>query len=416
MRGRFRALLATSVQAILVVAFIVVVFVAVVAASSRVGSVGGPHLGLSIAATALLAFTFEPARKIAHGLAGRLVYGVTTPPHEVITAFSDRIVRVHAGQEILQEMARMLTETLRAERTIVFLKVGERLDPAATHETATSMQIPSQDPKHIESIEITHEDEVLGSFEIMRVRRFSPDELQLVESLASIASTVVRNLRLRAELQSQVDQLARTSDELTALRRRLVETQDAERRELEHNIHDGAQQYLTALNVQIGLAGMLVRRDPARGRQALAKARDLSSQVIGSIEDLAQGIYPPELAENGVAEALRARSVAMPFRVEIAGSSSRFPPEVEAAAYFTCLEALQNAVKHSRASNVHVRIHEDSDAFSFEVTDDGVGFEPASVESGGLRNMGDRLIALGGSVEITSRPGGGTSVAGRVPA
>lgn len=415
-RTRLQALGAVSVQATALILFVVVVFAVVGAGGREIGSGEGPHLGLSIAATALLAFTLEPARKIARSFSARLVYGVRVPPRELITEFSERIVRTYAGDEILREIVRMLTETLHAERTTILLYVGDKLEPVASHGVPTSSHERSQSSTEAEVVSIKHGDEQLGTFEIQRARRLAPDELQLLQNLASVASTVVRNLRLRAELQSQVERVTQTANELRSLRKRIVESQDLERRALERNIHDGAQQYLTALNVQIGLAGMLLRRDPPRGREALAKAKSLSGQVLGSIEELAHGIYPQELTENGIVDALRSRSSGWPFQLELAGGSQRYLPEVEAAVYFTSLEALQNAAKHSGASKVRVRIEPNEDGLLFEVVDDGVGFDVASAGSTWLRNMADRLVALGGSVEITSHPGVGTTVSGTVPA
>ena len=182
---------------------------------------------------------------------------------------------------------------------------------------------------------------------------------------------------------------------------------DAERRRLERNLHDGAQQRLVALAVKLRLARRLVDADPEQTRGMLDELRNL-----------AHGIYPPLLMDEGLAAALgsAAQRATIPTRVE-AGSLGRYPSEVEAAAYFCCLEALQNAMKHAGPeATVEVRVWEEAGALRFAVTDDGAGLDPAAKASGtGFVNMRDRLGAIGGSLRVESTPGGGTTVVGILP-
>jgi signal transduction histidine kinase len=219
------------------------------------------------------------------------------------------------------------------------------------------------------------------------------------------------------------EELAATVDssllEIRRSRARIVAVADEERRRIERNLHDGAQQRLVALRVQLELAQELIQRDQRRG---LEKLRTLGTEVDEALEEiraLARGVYPPLLAESGLADALAAaaRKLPMPASVEMDGAAARYPSDVESAVYFCCLEAMQNASKHADgAKHVFVALQRDGD-LSFEVRDDGAGYDPAAGRNGGggMTNMHDRIAAVGGELTVTSEPGLGTRVTGRVP-
>jgi len=231
-----------------------------------------------------------------------------------------------------------------------------------------------------------------------------PSKDRLVRDLASQAGLVLRNVRL--------------IEDLRASRQRLVAAQDEERRKIERNIHDGAQQQLVALTVRMRLAHELVDRDPAKAGEMLASMQEATQEALDDLRDLARGIYPPLLADKGLAEALRAQARKSPVPVTVEPDGvGRYPQEAEAAVYFCVLEALQNAAKYAGASSVDVRLVELEGRIEFEIRDDGAGFDPAVTPRGaGLQNMADRLEALGGSLEIRSARGAGTTVIGTVPA
>ena len=205
--------------------------------------------------------------------------------------------------------------------------------------------------------------------------------------------------------------------ELRASRQRIVATQDAERRRIERDIHDGAQQNLVALTVKLRLATTLAKRDPERARVSVRALQDESDQALETLRTLARGIYPPLLREQGLAAALRAEAGKMPLLATVgADDVHRYPPEVEAAVYFVCLEALQNVTKHARASRVEINLRSLPHELSFEVTDDGAGFDIASDARGsGLRNMIDRIEGIGGRLVVRSKGSPGTTVSGTVP-
>jgi len=210
---------------------------------------------------------------------------------------------------------------------------------------------------------------------------------------------------------------ARLIEDLRASRRRLV-TADEERRRLERNIHDGAQQRLVALTVKARLAEQMIDRDPAKARDLVAQIGAETTGTLEDLRDLARGIYPPLLADKGLAAALEAqgRKAAVPVAVEAEGVG-RLDRDVEAGVYFCVLEALNNVAKYAGASHVDIRLWRQDGEVVFEVSDDGIGFDPAARGYGtGLRGMADRLEALGGTLQVQSEPRTGTKILGRVPA
>jgi signal transduction histidine kinase len=201
----------------------------------------------------------------------------------------------------------------------------------------------------------------------------------------------------------------------------VIEAQDAERRRLERDIHDGAQQHLVALAVNLGLAQVVARRSPERATQVLTAQAVAARLAIDTLSSLSSGIYPQMLAESGLVAALRSGLAASSVAVTVeADGSGRPPPVLEAALYFCCMEAVQNAAKHSGATRVAVRLRHDDGRWRLDITDDGAGFDAtralASGTGVGLMNMRDRLDAVGGSVTITSRAGAGTVVSAVGPA
>jgi signal transduction histidine kinase len=217
-----------------------------------------------------------------------------------------------------------------------------------------------------------------------------------------------------------MNQLRERNRELQDSRARIVAAGDAERRKLERNLHDGAQQHLVALAVKLRLARDAVEDDPADAVGMIDEIKGDVQEAIAELCALAHGIFPPLLVSGGLAEALPAAAgrAALPTTVDVSGVG-RYGGDVEAAVYFCTLEALQNAGKHAGegASAVVAVVDDGSGVLRFEVRDDGAGFDPTSdAGSGhGFVNMVDRLGAFGGSVEVISAPGAGTVVRGTIP-
>jgi len=238
------------------------------------------------------------------------------------------------------------------------------------------------------------------------------DQDDFVRAAAGAALVWFQNGQLDADLRASVGELA-------ASRRRLVDAADAERQRIERDLHDGAQQHLVAIRVKLDLALEALNEDRARGERLLA---DVGAEMDGALEDLrslAQGIYPPLLAEYGLGEALTSASRRCPLAVSVSAFGvGRYARDTETAVYFSCLEALQNAAKHAgREASAAISLWEDGGRLRFETRDSGVGFRPQAATSGsGLVSMHDRVAAVGGSLSVSSHPGAGTVVAGSVPA
>ena len=256
-----------------------------------------------------------------------------------------------------------------------------------------------------EIVPVRHQGELLGTVSIEKKPgdSLTPTERKLVPDLGSEAGLVRRNVALIADLR--------------ASRQRLVVAQDDERRKLERNLHDGAEQQLVALAVKLRLAEFLAERDPSATKTMLTDLRTETGEALESLRDLARGIYPPQLADKGLAAALEseARKGSVPTEVRSEGIG-RYPPDVESAVYFCALEALNNVAKHAGATRAEVRLAQADGELTFEVSDDGDGFDPAQIGYGtGLQAMADRLDAIGGTLKVHSQPGKGAQVTGRVP-
>jgi signal transduction histidine kinase len=383
----------------ILVAFIAVVYVIIVAGiGALIGS--RSNTALSFVAAAVLAITFQPARERARRLADRLVYGRRATPYEVLTRFSDQMSGAYADVDVLPRMAQILGEgTGATSATIWMLTDGVMRDAASWPAGSAGGSFPN------DAVEVRHEGEVLGavSVEMPASDPMDPSKRKLLEGLAAQAGVVLRNVRL--------------IDELKASRQRLVAAQDEERRKIERNIHDGAQQQLVALTVKLRLAEQSLDRDLDKAREILGQIQGEAQTALEDLRDLARGIYPPLLADSGLAAALtaQAKRAAVPTSVA-AADVGRFPQDVEVAVYFCALEALNNVAKYSGANSAHVMLARNDGHLSFEVTDDGVGFDPRTSNHGtGLQGMADRLDLVGGTLLVESSPGAGTTIRGNVP-
>ena len=239
-----------------------------------------------------------------------------------------------------------------------------------------------------------------------------------LKELAREVGVAINNARLDSALEATLEDLRQHAEALEASRARIVAAADAERRRIERDIHDGVQQYLVAISVKARLARQMSERDPARASRLLEELGQEISKALDELRTLAHGIYPPLLASEGLGAAMVAasRRAVIPTQVHADGIG-RYPPELEAAVYFCCLEALQNAGKYAgEGATATVRIQHENDRLVFEVQDSGAGFDVTSQGRGaGMTNMMDRVGAVGGSLRVESSPGGGTTVGASIP-
>src|SRR3954447_8755320 len=208
---------------------------------------------------------------------------------------------------------------------------------------------------------------------------------------------------------------AEAHDQLTASRARIVEASMAERRRLERNLHDGAQQRLVTLAVHLRIAQESLRDDPAAAEAMLTSVGEELKLALEELRELARGLHPAVLTDRGLEPALHSLTSRAPFPVEIAGVPPlRLDSGVEAAVYYVVSESLANAAKHADASTARIEISTTSDEVSVEISDDGRG--GASMDGGsGLRGLADRVEALGGRLELRSPSAGGTVVRATLP-
>jgi signal transduction histidine kinase len=403
--------------------FITAVYVAIVVGIGSLVAQHGVGTGfwLSIAATAVVAVAFQPVRVRVQHLANRLVYGRRATPYEVLAQFAERTAGTYATEELLPRMARILAEGTAARRADVWLRAGgvfrddatwppgEPPVPETRAGTDGRLAVPGAD----RVLPVRYQGEVLGALSVSKRpgESLTPAEDKLLADLAAQAGLVLRNVGLWEQLTARLE-------EIRASRQRLVAAQDEERRRIERNIHDGAQQQLVALTIKLNLTEGLIGTDPEGERELLAELRQDAACAVEDLRDLARGIYPPLLAGQGLAVALRAQAAKSPVPTSVdAHDIARYPQDAEAAVYFCVLEALQNVAKYAGASSVRVRLAASGDELRFEVADDGTGFDPGTKAYGtGLQGMADRLSAHDGVLEVRSSPGAGTVVTGRLRA
>ena len=378
---------------------------------------------LTIAAAVAIALVFQPLRQRASRLANRLVYGERATPYQVLSDFAAGM----AGQldlgDALDRMVSLLAGASGASRVEAWIRVGAELRPSAVWPGGSAPSaavelngasggaagLPVLVPG-ARMVPVRHGDDLLGAISLSKPpsEPLTGTEDSLLRHLASQASLVMRNAQLTAELRA-------TIEELLASRRRLVEAQDAERRRIERNLHDGAQQQLIALAIQLGLLAELAD-DPDLVRQAIPDLKAQLSTALDDLRALARGIYPPLLAEQGLVMALRAQAARSPVPVVLeADQVGRYPQDTESTVYFCALEALQNVAKHARATQATIRLSGSGDTLEFSVSDDGSGFPAGTSHGSGLQGMSDRLAAHGGTLTVRSRPGQGTTITGQLP-
>ena len=406
-------------------------------------------LGWAMAAAAVAAIGQLTFRARFTRIATSAIYGTHEAPDEVVRTFGSRLTRAIPMDELLLQLVESLRKTLTLASAEIYTGNSEALElvvsvpdagPRSLHVTGderaviaragvsggawASVWLPSVSSAHVGGplrvAPISYAGELLGVIVVSRAEGavgFREEDDRVLADLARQVGLALHNSQLDTALQSSLVELRRQADELRASRARVVASGDAERRRVERNLHDGAQQHLVALAVNLRLAKDVVMEDPEGAVQMLDELGVAVQETIRELRELAHGIYPPLLVDSGLGEALRAIANRSPLDVElVAEGIGRYGSDIEAALYFCCLEALQNAAKHASSSHVVVRVWEESGGLLFEVRDDGPGFDVRTAQRGqGYVNMSDRLGAIGGAVRWESEIGKGTAIRGSVP-
>jgi signal transduction histidine kinase len=371
--------------------------------------------------------------RIEH-LANALVYGQRATPYEMLSAFSTRMGEAYATEDLLPRLAKMLAEGTAAARAHVWLLHGDELRPAASWPPDAASPAPvsvdsadlaglgmavaepasarSLAPAGEQSALVRHRGELLGALSVVRRRDepCTPAQDKLLGELAAQAGLVLRNVRLTAELVARLH-------ELSASRQRIVTAQDQERLRIQRDIARGAQRQLSELAAKFSGAEATAGSDPQAQRTLIVGLKADVAAIVESLRELARGIYPPLLADQGLAAAIRAQATKASGSVVVSADGiGRYSKDIEAALYFCCLEALRNVGKYAASASTRIELCTSDGGIAFEVSDDGPGFDMNLAGHGsGLQHMTDRLAALGGTIVIDSRPGAGTTVAGRIP-
>jgi signal transduction histidine kinase len=406
-------------------------------------------LALSMIASGVAALIFVPVRARFLDSATRFVYGSREAPDEVLRTFGSRLTRAIPMDELLLQLAESLRKTMSLVSAEVYTGTGEVLErtasvpdlgpgslvvsprerPVVTRAGVSgsawaSIWLPSlvqgRPAEQIRVAPVSHAGELLGLIVVERssmASAFSDDDDRVLADLARQVGLALHNSQLDTALQTTLDEVRKQADALRESRARIVASGDAERRRVERNLHDGAQQHLVALAVNLRLAKDIIVDDQEAGMEMLDQFAGEVQETIQELRELAHGIYPPLLVDSGLVEALRAAAHRNPLPVDIvADGIGRYPSETEAAIYFCCLEALQNAAKHAPDAEVEVHLWEESGGLLFTVSDDGPGYHAATAQRGhGYINMADRLGAIGGTVGWDSEIGKGSQVRGSVP-
>lgn len=398
-------------------AFIGVVYVGIVVGVGALFEADGSNVGLSVAATAVVAMAFQPVRVRVERLANRLVYGERATPYEVLAQFS-RGSAEESDEELLARIPRLIVDGTGASAATLWIRQGDRFQVASTWpESPNTPILPAaevfSDLTADYSMPVFHGGELLGGISLTKGRgdTVTPTEEELLSNLAGGMGLALRNTQLTSQLRQQVKDLKRSRD-------RIVSAADQARRSLEHDLDSGPQQHLVAVKVRLSATRILAEKAGAEKTAALlADIESQAGEAIQAVRDFAGGIYPPLLGAEGLGVALghQVRRAALPVSVHAEGIG-RYPRDVESAVYFSVLEALQNTAKYAGATSADVTLSEENGDLVFTVRDDGLGFDTSQISAGaGLNGIADRIDTVGGSWSITSSPGGGTVLIGSVP-
>jgi signal transduction histidine kinase len=450
--GRVDALLAHTVSLAGLSGVVVSVYLVIVLGLGRAPTDDErPLLGLSMLAAAVASLLYSPARDRLAQFSNRLVYGEREAPDQVLKTFGSRLSRAIPLDELLLQVAESLRKTLSLSTAEVWTGSEGRLDRAVSVPDAPvtrlvlgpdeeavvaragvsgpawvrvwlSGLLSGREDSILRVAPITHSGHLLGLIVAVRpptAEAFKDEEEGILTELARQVGLALHNVQLDSALQSTLDEVRRQAEDLRASRARIVAASDAARRQIERNLHDGAQQHLVALAVNLRLARQIAERDISVAKKMLEQLSYDLQDAVQELRSLAHGIYPPLLVDRGLPEALSAAGgrAALPAQV-VADGIGRYSSEVEAAVYFCCLEAMQNAGKHAGdGATMTIRVWEEAGALLFEVADTGSGFDPSerSTPGAGFVNMGDRVGAIGGTFGVQSAPGRGTRVSGRIP-
>jgi signal transduction histidine kinase len=449
--GRIDRLLSHVVSAAGLTAVVTIIYFIVVVGLGRVPTDDDKNvLVLSMVAAAACALVYPVAKARLAEAADQLVYGRGHDPSETLENFGARLTRAVPMDELLLQLAeqcrthlelraaeiwtgaegRLGRTTSVPERSAVRLELGReelavlsraRVSGRSWAEVWAPKLLDDLGTGPVRVVPLVHTGELFGVMVLERpeaAEDFTPEEDRTLTELARQIALALHNSELDTALQATLAEVQKANVELKESRARLVAAADLERRRIERDLHDGAQQNLVALAVKLRLIQRLAESDVSGALGMVEEARTEALATVEELRALAHGIYPPLLMDRGLGDALTAVATRalVPTKVEADGIG-RYREDIEAAVYFCCLEALQNAGKHAGDdASIVIKLEQQGRELTFSVSDDGVGFDLDMNGAGhGFVNMADRVGAIGGSVEVWSQPGRGTRVSGCIP-
>jgi signal transduction histidine kinase len=397
--------------------FVAAAYLAIVLGIGALPGLDRSDTTLQIVATAAIAVAFQPARLRIQHLANRLVYGKRATPYEVMASFGHRMAEVPNADDVLPDTAETAARGVGATAARVTLELDDGSQRSVTWPPGERLGEPTF------ALPVGHAGEWIGEIAIVKPANepLRPAERALLEDLARNAGPALHNVLLASDLEAKATELVIKNEEIERSRQRLVTARDAQRRRLERELRDGVGNELSEIRDAIGADADQLRAEPEVVERSLDELGTRANVALEQLREVARGIFPPLLVDQGLAAALDTlcRKTGPDTRLTVDRSivGTRFDPASENAVYFCCVQAVQNAQRHAPGASITIGLSVDGDALVFTVRDDGPGFDPAATKAGeGMQILTDRVAALGGTIAVESVPGRGTTVTGRVPA
>ena len=362
---------------------------------------------LAVTVTIAAALAFQPLRRRLESAVSRRLFGDRVRQYQLLRNLGTTMEQTAELDELLPRLAHAVRDGIGASWVQVRLSDadGSWLDEPV----GIAGEVTGDSAAGVDLVRVG---ETVGRVDLgPKPGGYAAADLELLSTVAAQATTAVANVRLATQLKEGLD-------ELSTSRVRLITAQDAERRRIERDLHDGIQQEVVALIAGLRLARNRLSRDQLTADE-LSDLQDQAREMLRDLRELAHGIHPTVLSDNGLVAALESRVTRFPISVQILADddlrAERFSEDVEGTAYFVACESLTNVAKHGDTDSARVRLSHPGSRLSLVVEDDGQGFEPNGARSGGLANIRDRVEALHGRLTIESRVGAGTSVRAELP-
>jgi signal transduction histidine kinase len=364
-------------------------------------------VALAVVITIAAALAFQPLRRRLESAVSRRLFGDRVQQYQLLKSLGTTMEQTAELDELLPRLASAISDGIGAGWVRVRLCEADGSwleEPVGVAGEVTD--------DNAAGVDLVRASERVGRIDLgPKPGGYAAADLELLGTVAAQATTAVANVRLATQLKEGLEQLSTS-------RVRLIAAQDAERRRIERDLHDGIQQEVVALIAGLRLARNKLSRNQL-STDELTDLQDQAREMLGELRELAHGIHPPVLTDNGLVAALESRITRFPMSVEIVADEElrdeRFSEDVEGTAYFVACESLTNVAKHAGTDGARIRLTRFSNLLCLAVDDSGRGFQPNGARSGGLANIRDRVEALHGRLTIESRLGAGTSVRAELP-